>query len=66
MDRKKKFHFYNNFQQYRATSGVLETLNLQLFDRVSSCFRTDLHKTTNKKRAKMAKNTLRVSLVISR
>jgi hypothetical protein len=65
MDQKMKIHFYNSFQQCRATSGVLETSNIQIFDRVSSCFRTNLHKTTNKGEKKMAKNTLRVSLVIS-
>jgi hypothetical protein len=30
MDQKKKIHFYNSFQQYRATLGVLETSNLQI------------------------------------
>jgi len=65
MDQKMKIHFYNSFQQCRATSVVLETSNLRIFGRVSSCFRTNLHKTTNKREQKKAKNTLRVSLVIS-
>ena len=52
---EKKFHFYNSFQQQRANLGILETSNLQIFSKVSSCFRTNLHKTTNKREQRWPK-----------
>jgi hypothetical protein len=51
--------------RYRVLLEVSNAPNPPNFGRMSRCLFNDLHKTTNKRVQKMAKNTLRVSLVIS-
>jgi hypothetical protein len=63
--KNEKINFYNVFQRYKVTLGVLEASNLQDLDSVSLCFCTDLHKTTSKPRYNMPQNTLKVSWDVS-
>jgi hypothetical protein len=61
--------FYNlqkALGRYRVLLEVPNAPNPPNFSRISPCLFNDLHKTANKRVQKMSKNTLRVSLVISR
>jgi hypothetical protein len=51
--------------RYRVLLEVSNAPNPPNFGRISPCLFNDLHKIANKKIHRMAKNTLRVSLVIS-
>jgi hypothetical protein len=56
----------NGLGRYKVLLGVPNAPNPPNFGRISPCLFANLHKTTNKTMQKMAKNTLKVSLVISR
>jgi hypothetical protein len=63
-------HVFTMFYKYLLKKGVpprvSDAQNLPKTDRNSSYLFADLRKTASKQRQKMAKNTLEVSLVISR
>jgi hypothetical protein len=53
-------------ERYLVLLEVPNAPNQPNLGKISPCLFNNLHKTANKKGAKMAKNTLRVSLVISK
>jgi hypothetical protein len=59
------YNLYKILGKRRMLPKVPNAPNPPNFDRISPCLFSDLHKTTNTRVYKMAKNTLRVSLVIS-
>jgi hypothetical protein len=59
------YNLYKILGKRRMLPKVPNAPNLPNFDRISPCLFSDLHKTANTRVYKMAKNTLRVSLVIS-
>ena len=59
------YYLQKSLGRYRVLLEVPNAPNPPNFGRISPCLFNDLHKTTNERVQKIAKNTLRVSLIIS-